>query len=1041
MKKVKKSLLASGILLAGAAMVLAGCSKDSSSEGGKSSDESSESVTPKVPETPTTMVTLGEDFVKEAADSTYFAPHLVYEDGAYASAKNDALIISGDSVYLFAYGLPEGYSTGVTVLDSTGNVSNKIQVAADGKLTMPTVTAREDYKVYLYGMKDGAKTIKKEMNVAVVPASMVNSSADGWVDNTGLNATERELAAGALEHYMLAQGIAPIGIRDSGGYVLYSDRINTPFLDQGKYIPGYGYGILTYGTISKALDAEKTEAYKMYFHDQEAVENDTGNFNVMNSQSGAAEDFYGYTAISAWNKYVTESLGGSRYEGVASREDAPIAVSPDKYGASDTWKIKLRVGGETADESKGVTPGFNYRTASKIPALAAFDNRPVALDDYLTGFKLLSNGALNWFRGNEQATETTKNRQYEGFAAHFTATKDATALDTSAELQDAIGVTLDETDNSITIKMNGKITPDYAEYQLDGYWANPIPVEFLEALGDGDAFEGAKIYGATSQDTTKTPLDTLLSVGPYYYSAYEFQKTSAFAKNESWPLCKDNAGRDLYQIKGVHLNMNSAITTNATEYIEKFEAGITDYSNIPESEWDKWVSSPCKHPVDGSNITAYSFKLNMMDAAYYEQRFPQGEWEVEPACSNDNFYRGLACGIDRIAYANATHSNPRYEMAEPITMVSPKADHVYLSSDPHKAAVELVFGDKLADYANWKENGAEYFEAAIAEELDAGHYTLGTGAEPAQITLDFIELKTTDVHKGLDKLVTDSWAEAFALAVKSHTNDAGEFEWCEKAQDGTLLPKIELVSTIDYLDYADDTDAQNKMIFGNHGVQKGWSDGQLSFYISGNAYDVVNCFDKYEQYNKFVLNFACDTDMISPDIYYGGKYWSFADLWDVFNTGGSFFKDGYQVDTFTFDGPSSIVGAGDGVETAKTVSVTVDIDYVEQATILGWVIDLVSEKGAIDESYYNITPTVNEDGSLTFTAPVDYLVDYGDVYDYYAEYVNPAYAQYAEAYRGVKWFEVVAVLSVDIGEEDPIQQTASFGIDIIEVEGVWYVAE
>ena len=103
---------------------------------------------------------------------------------------------------------------------------------------------------------------------------------------------------GVAEQFLYSNGVAAINTTANGGYSLYSSRLKSPLLDAENYIPGYGYGILSYGSIDAAMDAEQTEAYKWFYHDQFDATGDEGNFNYLNSNSATVNELYGYISSS-----------------------------------------------------------------------------------------------------------------------------------------------------------------------------------------------------------------------------------------------------------------------------------------------------------------------------------------------------------------------------------------------------------------------------------------------------------------------------------------------------------------------------------------------------------------------------------------------------------------------------------------------------------------------------------------------------------------------------------------------------------------------
>lgn len=928
---------------------------------------------------PSKMIEIGDDFKVEAASSKYFAGYLAYDDGTILSMKSESTVEAGTSAHLYAYEIPEGYLTGVKVLDASGNdASDEVKISDDGVCTFPNVSESTSYTIYLYGLESedaNAKVIRKGLNVTVVPSGTI--AKNSYYDFSGRDGDERTTMTGVAEQFLYSNGVAAINTTANGGYQLYSSRLHSPLLDAENYIPGYGYGVSSYGTIDSALAGEETEAYKWFYHDQFDASGDEGNFNYLNSNSNTVNELYSYISASYFSTLLNKDMTSSEYQANLSRFDAPEAVDPDENGASDTYKIYVRVGG-SADGENGVTKGLSYRTASTKPEIAAYDKRDIKLEDYLTPFKLMATQAVGWYRGTEQAGESTANRQIQGYAEYYNSSKDFTELESDEEFCSKVGVSIDHSDNSITIKFNGKISPDYAEYQIDGLWSNPISEDFLKTLGNGNAIQGSKVYGQSSD--SYSPLDSILCVGPYYTMTYESKKTIAFAKNEEWPLCEDKYGRKLYQIKGFHLNVNTALTTDATEYIKKFEAGLTDVSNIPSDYWDKYSSSPLRKKVEGSSFNGGIF-LNTYDKQFWDETWDPADvaeidssYEVKPILGNNDFYKGLFVGIDRQALADYGHYTTTYDIQEPIAKATPKAT-LYKASDAHSSAVSYAFGDSLSDASAWKAEAAEYFEKAIEEELSAGHYKLGTEDSPTEVSFQISSVDATKVNYYFSNY-SQNWKDAFELAVTTHSED-GKNPWV--GSNGKPLITLNVVKKD--VAQSSGTQMQNDLLY--NGVKAGTTDGQNVYSVTGNAYDTFNNVEKFksDDSNGFTLAFGGDTSQVSKDVYYDGKYWSFDTLWDAGNQGVLLDERGKSVDPLIVDKASASLDT-DVASKKYTVSMPISYNTEYVSNIKVWTDSITDEK----ESYVAATDVKIENGMLTFSFTGDSVIDgaeFGSAYSAY----------------------------------------------------------
>lgn len=958
MKLNKKKLLLNVLSLASLIAVVSSCGNRKPD--GPDGDDDKDVALDK----PNQTITLSSEFTKTAEDSTYFSAQLVREGGenpTYVTSKQTALLKAGESVHLYAFDIPKGFTTGVTVLDAARELSKDLVVSSDGTVTAPSVTQKTEFTLILFGVSaDEKQVIKQDIDVTVVPTESFVS--DGYLDLTGVTGEEKTKMAASVERYLYNKGLAPITYMNDESYSLYSERLSTPFLDSGNYIPGYGYGLLDYGSVTAPLAGEKTDKYKNYLHDQVDATYDEGNFNYLNSNSNSVSTFYSYVSQYYFSNLVNETSDGWEYQAQLSRKKAPEAVNPDANGASDTWKIYLRVG-TNADDAVGGTKGLTYRTASQT--FKAFDKRNIKLEDYLTTFKLLATQSVGWYRGAEQAGESTQNRQVKGFAEFYNDTKDATSLPSDEEFMKKVGVKIDPSDNSISITFNGKITPDYAEYQLNGLWCNPMCEEFVKQLGEGNVIKGAQAYGtsATIGGKSLTPLDTLLSVGPYYTATYESKKTIAFAKNEDWPIKKDDSGRDLFKLEGIHLNVNSALSTDPKELLNKFTRNETDTSNIPETEWDKYATDP-RRKKNGAEQN-YCYFVNTWDKAFYDQQFG-GNWEVKPMLSNTNFFKGLEVGINRKDISEAFHKGPGFEIQEPVNKISPKSDKAYNDTDEHKAVMKEVFGNVFDDdqLANWKTNAAEYFQAAIKEELDAGHYKLGKKGAPTVVSMKLARLQGAETANKRLSMVAESWQDAFDLAVKSFVDKDGKTPWV--AEDGSAL----ITFKVEYEDIANSSNQQMQADILNNGVKAGRFDGQTVYFVSGNGLDSLNNFDKFKSNDSsgFTLNFGADTSIPSADVEYDGKYYSFDSLWGAANTTAFVDENGIQVSEFSANDLYVEPTYKDGKYTVE-----LEISYLEKyISDIKVYVDTISATGV--EAYKPLDAKV-VDGKITLTFEGDAIID------------------------------------------------------------------
>ncbi len=782
----------------------------------------------------------------------------------------EALLTSGQNgISINGYDVPEGYKLSYAVKATDGGPS--MSIGSDGAVSVPSVDKDYWYSITVTGKKDGSDDISTSLNVKVVPSGEI---ATGAINYSGLTGSEKEGIMEQLDGYTIYHGTAGVTLRSNGGYQLYADRVTSPLLDTNNYIMGYGWG-LDYGNITSEMDDsnEPIAKWKKYYHAFSA--DDPAHINAMNSSNASADDIETYIRGSYFSYRLNKTNTAKEQVGVLSRENDGIAQNMDASGKATKWKVKLRVGAD-ANGSNGETVGLTYRTDSQVAALKAFDGRKITLDDYLTPWKLLLTQKVGWSRGSEQVSSSTS-ALIKGSADYYNDTKDGFNEKSWAN----VGLTVDKTDNSINFEFVNGVTQDFFAYYIDSYTSNPIPLDFIKALGTGTTddekvFSGAGVYGGFP--TGMTPVDTHLSVGPYMLEYYEKGKTYAFRKNDQWFEKEDSYGRALYQLAGYKLMFDQSNQSDASAWYTAFKAGRVDACTIPSAQWAKEKSNTKKKMVPGN--ASSNLRLNTSDELYYQKYFGKEGlinrarllhdteskyYAVKPIMSNRNFVYGLNTSINRTTLCDSKGYTPSVDYFGELQQMSPASTSSYNSSTAHQNAIKSVYGEGGISLTS-NDAGYDYFEKAITEELAAGHYKLGTGAAPTEIHFN---IKATDSwFNSWYSEVASLWEKAFTETVQLHGED-----WVEGDK-----PRIVLV--VDKLTPAsnDDTTANNFIFY--EGQMVGDFDSGIG-YITGGAYDTYNFMRLQRAYNdpaELVLTWGADTALLSPRVKYDGKYFSYDSL-------------------------------------------------------------------------------------------------------------------------------------------------------------------
>ena len=862
-------------------------------------------------ELPAKNITLDEGAVIEAETSKYFTVYVARTvDGeiSLVSDGGDTLVESGEKLSLYAYGVPEGYTLGVTVLNKLGEKTDDLTIGADGTFTAPEVAAREDFIIQLYAVSpnkdltfDGKsynRIIRKGVNFTVIPEGA--KAKNDIYNYTNLDEKARTVGTATLESYAMKHGLTGTTLSSNGTFVLYNDRISSPLLDNNTYLPGYGWGTDLYGKINAPLAGEQTEAYKNFYHSHITPASDPGIINYLNSDLAIVSDLYTYISANYFYTPLNEDFSAYEYRGQLSRADKPIAVNPNADGTASKWKIPLRVGAD-ADGANGATKGLTYRTNSKDAKLGAFDGTKVTLDDYLTTFKLLATKSIAWYRGGEQAAEKTATRQIKGFSEFYNSTGEATALPSNEEFSKQVGVSIDKSDNSITIEFNAPFSEEFAIYHTNSLWSNPMSESFIKTLGGGNVIEGAKMYGTSPAG--KNIFDTSLSVGPNMPEYYENKKSIVFKKNDQWFQKKDAYNRDIYQIEGYHINVNSAIENDKNASMVAWENNKIDNASVTEDYWDQYTTDPRRKKVEGDRQQKFTY--NTSDKVLWEKYWGEGgiwqqefnpnneyTWDTKPITSNRNFFKALNLGIDRVAYADKYHVTTSVDYFNPIAKVNPVTPNLYNESEEHKGVVKKHYGNTLDDLSKSPDYAVDYFDIAILEELEAGHYELGTEDKPTIVNL--VVGSIDDVYyKDRLAIIAENWSNGFNKAVETHIdpyNDDNTNSWI--GANNKPLIKFRLDSEL-----VQNAVSQDELI--TKGLWTGRFDIQYAYLITGNAYDTLNGLDILgsNAMGGFELNFGVDTGVPSPEIVWEDQYFSFDGLWQATQGGVVLDRHGQKVAT------------------------------------------------------------------------------------------------------------------------------------------------
>ena len=762
-----------------------------------------------------------------------------------------------------------------------------------------------------YGLFDEAK------------ASIISAlpKANGVLSYNELEQGQKTEILGVLEAYAVRNGITGISLFENGGYVMYHERVQ---LGTETYIPGYGFGALAEGNVTADLESETNAAWKRYYHTYDS--SDPGTANYLNDKGSQVSSIYGYMGGSYFTTFMNSTKDG--YDWVPELADAkPTALNaPEGQDYATKWTFPVK------------TTGLKYTTNSTIASRAAFNNREVVIEDYITPFQLLLTQANGYARGAEMATASTG--AIKGAKEYYNASKEGF----NAEAWANVGVKayVDEDGQGwFEYEFTAPVTSFYAMYYITSSLYQPIPQSFIDLVG-------VKNYLGYNENKTETPVDNGLALGSYALEAWVTDQEIVFKKNPNYVFASTK-----YAAPGVHIDILTALQSDPNAGIKEFELGNVDSAGIPQEYLEKYKNDPRTRQTTGDS----NFKLNVnaTDAATWEYLFgengvvcqtPKSEyWVVEPALSNPHFVKALSLSIDRVTFADKRGSIASVDYLSSNYMSDPVNGISYSTTQAHKDAVAGLLRD--TDGCGYSlEMAREYFKIALDELIWDGAYTAGTAENPTLIELEIAWMYPTQedqYHKEIEQFLETAF---------NHESVYGnQFK---------LDVTFEVGATWDHVYY-------EKLMVGQYDLGFGSISGN-----SLNPLDFLSVLSSDQNISgQFTLNWGTDTNDANADVLvYEGMQWSFDALWMAANAT-AIVKDGKLVSIYAGSELVSETANADGTET-----VVIDVKFNNGSDYSGQVEDLLL-MGCNDTDEYSdyneisvfeqATAETLEDGTVRYT--------------------------------------------------------------------------
>ena len=695
---------------------------------------------------------------------------------------------------------------------------------------------------------------------------------------------------GVLEKYAVDNYLTGLTIFSNGGYVCYNSDRYTPI--PTNYVSGYGWGTRKEGVLSSELPNALGGRPTYY---QLVTTTLPQHANAMDASGSDVSDFADYFTTAYYSTRLNATNDGYEWYPSLATDDRPLAVD-DNGNVIDSdlnsrWRIHVRTGDDAPVYRTASTATYNGVNISK------FDRQKVQLEDYLTPFKFMLTNYNGQYRGSELTDGTSG---FVGAANYFNATPtkpsdgDAVWNDTlwDTYMGDEDGLLpdgsrgniitgTDEDGDYIEFNLLYPCSQFYAMYYLTSSLYSPLPQEFVELWG-------TKLG---KKPTGYTPVDTMLSTGPYYIDEYSSTLVTVSRNDQFYEYVDGQNGnfilndgvtsRKVYQIPGFQYNAVSDSSLNEQKFtsgeIDSYSPTVATLSSTYNTTSGSSGSINWRrYQTEGDS----NFKLNINSCTQeeWDEKFgttgsvtahaSSDQWDCKGYMSNEHFLNFLSYSLDRQTICESRGTIPTQDYFADNYLIDPEEGISYNSTDAHKAVLadryNTTYGYNVTAAKNelldaFEEEGG-IIDMSNNGELDTENSGSGAGtsSNPYLISIDMYWMNPTDESDYGD--VFDSIERVFSEVSEEYFGG------------GYKLNIIQHAGTSDYNEVYDR-------------MKEGLFDMGFGA-ISGGTLNPLNFFEvlKSDNSSGFTLNWGPDTGKVSDDIVYDGQTWSFDGLWQAADT-------------------------------------------------------------------------------------------------------------------------------------------------------------